>query len=232
MIEVGDRVLPLKIRPHKRARRITLRIDPGGQGLSLTVPPRLPETEIDEFLEKYHGWILTKLAKFPTETGLVDGGTITIRGIDHRIERTGKIRGVTEIVSHQEEPILKVSGYPEHLGRRIADFLKKEAKADLEKSAEYHAEKLGRKIKSITMRDTRSRWGSCSSEGKLSFSWRIIMAPPFVLDYLAAHEVAHLVEMNHEPAFWQICENLCPHTKDAKTWLKKHGSLLHAVDFN
>lgn len=230
-IDVDGRTLPLKIKTNKRAKRITLRIDPGGRGLSLTVPVHLPEREISEFLEKYHGWILTKLAKFPKETGLKEGGTITLRGIEHLIERTGKVRGITQASKNGPQHILKVSGDAEHLNRRIADFFKQEARKDLERSTEYHAKILGRKYKSITLRDTRSRWGSCTSEGKLSYSWRIIMAPPFVLDYLTAHEVAHLAEMNHEPQFWQICENLCPHTQEGKKWLKKNGSLLHAIDF-
>lgn len=232
MIDVGDRSLPLKIRPHARAKRITLRIDPGGRGLSLTVPTKFPERDIDEFLEKYHGWILTKLAKFPKNDELNEGGYIKIRGQDHRIERTGKIRGITEAVQINGEFILKVSGDAPHLKRRISDFLKAEARKDLEQSSTYHAGKIGRSFKSISLRDTKSRWGSCSSDGRLSYSWRIVMAPPYVLDYLAAHEVSHLVEMNHEPQFWQLCENLCPHTQDAKKWLKKNGSLLHAINFN
>lgn len=231
-LDVGGRTLPLKVKANSRAKRITLRIDPGGRALSLTVPVGLPTREINAFLEKYHGWILTKIAKFPIQDGLQEGGNITLRGVEHVIERTGKIRGMTSAIQQGDDHILRVSGDVEHLKRRIADFFKQEARKDLETSTEYHAQKLGRKFKSITLRDTRSRWGSCSSDGKLSYSWRIIMAPPFVLDYLTAHEVAHLVEMNHEPQFWAVCENLCPHTKEAKSWLKKNGSLLHAVDFN
>lgn len=230
-LAVGDRLLPLKIKSNKRAKRITLRIDPGGRGLSLTVPPHLDEGEISEFLDKYHGWILTKLAKFPKDSGLREGHTIPIRGIDHVIARTGEIRGVTEAISEGDQHILHVSGGEEHLSRRIADYLKKQARDDLEKFTNYHAEQLGKRYKSITLRDTRSRWGSCSSDGRLSYSWRIIMAPSYVLDYLTAHEVAHLVEMNHEPQFWQLCESLCPHMQEGKKWLKKNGSLLHAVDF-
>lgn len=231
IIDVGDRSIPLKIRPHKRSTRITLRIDPGGRALSLTVPPHISTSEIDAFLVKYHGWLLTKLAKFPQNSGLEEGATIPIRGIDHRIERTGKMRGLTEALRVHDEDILRVSGDLPHLKQRIMLFLKSEAKIDIEAAAQYHSGKLGRSYRSISLRDTKSRWGSCSSDGKLSFSWRVIMAPPFVLDYLVAHEVAHLVEMNHGPQFWQTCENLCPHMDDGKKWLKKHGSLLHAIDF-
>ena len=83
----------------------------------------------------------------------------------------------------------------------------------------------------MTFKDTRSRWGSCTSDGRLAFSWRIVMAPPYVIDYLAAHEVAHLAEMNHGPRFWTACRRLCPRTDEAKAWLKRHGTMLHAIDF-
>ncbi len=128
--------------------------------------------------------------------------------------------------------MLRVSGMPEHVGRRIAAFLKKEARADLKRLAATHAATIRAPIRSISMKDTRSRWGSCSSEGNLSFSWRIVMAPPSVIDYLAAHEVAHLKEMNHGPRFWALCKKLCPGMEEAKSWLKRHGSQLHAIDFD
>ena len=120
---------------------------------------------------------------------------------------------------------------PDHVGRRVATFLKKEARTDLERLVKLHAGTIGAKVSSITMKDTRSRWGSCSSQGNLSFSWRILMAPPMVIDYLAAHEVAHLQEMNHGPRFWALCKRLCPHMEEAKAWLKRYGSQLHAIDF-
>ncbi len=121
-----------------------------------------------------------------------------------------------------------VSNMDYHFGR-VVDFLKKQARDDLLRAVGRHAAALGVQAKSITLRDTTSRWGSCSSSGALSFSWRIILAPPEVLDYLAAHEVAHLREMNHSPRFWKLVEETCPHTKTSKAWLKAHGSTLHAI---
>ena len=103
-------------------------------------------------------------------------------------------------------PCCGVSGMPEHLGRRIVDFLKKEARRDLESRVALHATRVGRRVTSMTLKDTRSRWGSCSHAGALSFSWRIVMAPPDIIDYLAAHECAHLKEMNHGPNFWALCD--------------------------
>jgi predicted metal-dependent hydrolase len=115
------------------------------------------------------------------------------------------------------------------LPRRVLDFLKKQAREDLSNAIDFHAERLGVKPKSISIRDSKTRWGSCSSNGTLSFSWRIILAPSDILDYLAAHEVAHLREMNHSPRFWKLVEDTCPHTKQSRAWLKAHGAILHAL---
>jgi predicted metal-dependent hydrolase len=231
-LDVAGRLMPLTIKQHDRATRITLRIEPGGRALKMTVPRGLAQREVNAFLDRHQGWLLTKLAKFSEDTGLGDGSEILFRGIRHRIQHTGSLRGLTEAATIDGRHVLKVSGMPEHLGRRIATFLKKEARADLERLAYFHARSIKTPIKSISMKDTRSRWGSCSSEGNLSFSWRIVMAPPSVIDYLAAHEVAHLKEMNHGPRFWALCEKLCPGMDEAKSWLKRHGSLLHAIDFD
>ena len=230
-LDVAGRLMPLTIKQHDRATRITLRIEPGGRALKMTVPRGLAQREVNAFLDRHQGWLMTKLARFSQEAGLRAGGEILFRGIRHRIEHTGSLRGVTEALTTDGRHVLKVSGMPEHLGRRIATFLKKEARADLERLARFHARSINASIRSISMKDTRSRWGSCSSEGNLSFSWRIVMAPPSVIDYLAAHEVAHLKEMNHGPHFWALCEKLCPNMEEAKRWLKRHGSLLHAIDF-
>jgi predicted metal-dependent hydrolase len=228
---VDGRPVPLTIRQNPRATRMTLRIEPGGRALKMTVPSKLPDREVTDFLARHQGWLASRLARFSGESTLEEGGMIFLRGVAHRIERTGRLRGITESVIVEDEPVLRVSGAPEHLGRRIADFLKKEARHDLERLAPGHAVHVGRRIKSLTLRDTRSRWGSCAVDGALNFSWRIVMAPPYVIDYLAAHEVAHLREMNHGPDFWTLCETLCPRTKDARHWLKRNGTLLHAIDF-
>jgi predicted metal-dependent hydrolase len=230
-IDVGGRSVPLTIRADKRATRMTLRIDPGGQALKLTVPHGLRERQISDFLTRHQGWLMTKLARFPTDTTVSEGRYVPIRGIAHRVERTGKIRGLTEALVIEGEAVLRVGGAEDHLGRRIRDFLRQEAKKDLEHLARNHAAQIGRKVNSISLKDTKSRWGSCSHDGNLAFSWRIAMAPPYVIDYLAAHEVAHLAEMNHSSAFWALCERLCPQMLEAKHWLKRNGAMLHVHDF-
>jgi len=231
-VHVGDRILPLTVRENGRATRITLRIEPGGRALKLTVPAGLKRADVDAFLDRHQGWLLTKLAKFPASGELRPGSIISIRGTPHRIVHTGTLRGVTETTVVDGERVLRVGGLEDHLGRRISAFLKKEARLDLEPLVARHAAQIGKPVRSLTMKDTRSRWGSCSWDGNLSFSWRIVMAPPSVIDYLAAHEVAHLKEMNHGPKFWALCRDLCPGTEAAQKWLKQHGSQLHAIDFS
>ncbi|MEM9104062.1 MAG: SprT family zinc-dependent metalloprotease [Pseudomonadota bacterium] len=230
-VAVAGRRMPLTIREHERATRMTLRIEPGGRALRMSVPVGISEREIDGFLHRHHGWLTSRLSAMPKPTALEEGAMIPIIGIPHRIERTGKLRGITTVRKIEGEFVLQVGGAPEHLGRRIADYLKKRAREELEPAVDRHAEALGKTASGLKVRDTKSRWGSCTSDGRLSFSWRIAMAPDFVLDYLAAHEVAHLQEMNHSPKFWALCKRLCPETDRAKKWLKKNGSSLHAYDF-
>jgi predicted metal-dependent hydrolase len=125
--------------------------------------------------------------------------------------------------------MIMVAGAAAHLRRRVIDFLKREARRDLEPRVLHYARALGVAVTAIRLRDQTSRWGSCTVTGHLSFSWRLIMAPPFVLDYLAAHEVSHLIEMNHSRRFWRLCEWLCPQTRQARAWLNAEGAKLHAV---
>ena len=120
-----------------------------------------------------------------------------------------------------------MAGDADFTERRVHDYLKREARKDLHKSSLEYAEELGVRVKRVSIRDQSSRWGSCTSAGSLSFSWRLILAPPYVLDYLAAHEVAHLVEMNHSPRFWRVVARVCPSVERAKNWLDTYGNDLH-----
>lgn len=230
-VKVNGRVLPLAVRENARATRITLRIEPGGHALRLTVPTGLPHHEVDAFMARHHVWLMTRLAKLPRDATVAADAKVPVLGVDHRIELTGKLRGLAESVVVDGEAVLKISGAPEHVARKVSEHLKREARRMLDPLVRGHAATVNRKVRAIAYKDTKSRWGSCSSDGNLSFSWRIAMAPPFVIDYLAAHEVAHLVEMNHGPDFWALCHKLCPRTDEAKRWLKRHGSHLQALKF-
>jgi predicted metal-dependent hydrolase len=153
---------------------------------------------------------------------------VPLRGVPHRIVHRRFIRGtVWTEADAAGEPLICVAGDVPHIDRRIADFLRREARRDLDGASRRFANELGVEIKRVAVRDQASRWGSCSTTGVLSFSWRLILAPDFVLSYLAAHEVAHLVEMNHSARFWRIVQKLCPDHARAKVWLDVHGADLH-----
>jgi predicted metal-dependent hydrolase len=151
-----------------------------------------------------------------------------VRGVSHKIVHRRAARGTVWCESDaQGQQLLCVAGEAPHVDRRIGDFLKREARRELEAASRRYAAMLGVRIKRIAVRDQSSRWGSCSNTGALSFSWRLILAPPFVLDYLAAHEVAHLVELNHSPRFWRLVTRIYPNPDRAKVWLDVHGADLH-----
>ncbi len=228
---VAGRTLPLRIVENDRARRLTLRIDAGGQGLRITVPPGLRRGEVEKFLHRHQGWLEQRLAKVPDRPQVRPGIKLPLYGVPHMIVHEPGKRGTVSVGSDENGPTLVIHGERVHLPRRLTDYLKREAKREIEALVEKHTAKVGRKAKAVRFKDTSSRWGSCTSDGNLSFSWRIMMAPRPVINYLVAHEVAHLKEMNHGPKFWKLCEELCPDTKRCKAWLKKNGSALQAIQF-
>jgi predicted metal-dependent hydrolase len=230
MIEVrhAGQTYRVALRRRTGARRITLRVSTATGDVTLTLPPRTDVTQARAFAEAHGGWIATRLAKRPEQVVFAHGVSVPLRGVPHRIVHWSTIRGVTQAQSDRDgQPIIAVAGEPAHLARRVQDFLRREALKDLEQAVQRHCTALGIPARRITVRDTVSRWGSCSSRGHLNFSWRLILAPAFVLDYLAAHEVAHLKEMNHSPRFWSLLKRLCPRTDEAETWLNRNGTSLH-----
>lgn len=228
---VAGRTLPLRIVENERARRLTLRIDAGGQGLRITVPPGLRRGEVENFLARHQGWLETRLAKVPDRPQVRPGIKIPLRGVPHLIVHEPGRRGTVVLADGETGPVMIVHGERLHLPRRVADFLKREAKREIEAMVAKHTQAVGRRAKAIRYKDTSSRWGSCTADGNLSFSWRIMMAPHPVINYLVAHEVAHLKEMNHGPKFWKLCTELCPDTDRCKAWLKKNGGALQAIRF-
>ncbi|TYR31488.1 M48 family metallopeptidase [Mesorhizobium microcysteis] len=229
---VADRELPLRIVENDRAKRLTLRIDAGGKGLRITIPPGLARGEVERFLDRHQGWLETKLAKVPDRPQVRPGIRLPLRGVPHLIVHEPGRRGTVTQGEEEGVPALLVHGERRHLPRRLADFLKREAKRDIDALVAKHTASVGRPAKAIRFKDTSSRWGSCTADGSLSFSWRIMMAPPTVIDYLVAHEVAHLREMNHGPKFWALCRELCPRTEEARAWLKRNGNALQAIQFD
>jgi predicted metal-dependent hydrolase len=229
--EVGGRTLPMRIIENARAKRLTLRIDTGGKGLRVTVPSGIAMRDIDEFILRHQGWLEARLVKYPDRPKLRPGVKLPLRGVNHALIHEAGARGAVEQGMDEDGAYLMVHGDLRHFGRRLTDFLKREAKRDIEPMALTLAERTSRKVKSVKFKDTSSRWGSCSSDGNLSFSWRIMMAPKPVIAYLVAHEVAHLTEMNHGPKFWKLTRELCPDMERAKAWLKRNGAALQSIEF-
>jgi predicted metal-dependent hydrolase len=218
----------VRLRRHRQARRYTLRIVAATHEVILTLPPRGSLKEARAFAQKHGGWIAARLGRLPEAVRFADGVIVPLGGVPHRIAHRRGMRGTvwTETAASGER-LLCVAGEAPHIDRRIGDFLRREAKRRLEAASLRFAAELDARIRRISVRDQASRWGSCSTTGVLSYSWRLILAPEFVLNYLAAHEVAHLVEMNHSARFWRIVLRLCPDHEQAKAWLDAHGSDLH-----
>ncbi|PNG26899.1 M48 family metallopeptidase [Methylocella silvestris] len=211
------------------ARRFTLRVRTGARDVVLTVPARASLKDARAFAERHAPWVGARLRRLPEAIPFEPGSLIPLRGVWHRIVLQPPPRGAGAVAAAApakagEEPLLLVGGEGAFAARRVRDFLIKEARRDLEACVVRHAARLDVKVRRITLRDTTSRWGSCSSAGALNFSWRLILPPPFVLDYLAAHEVAHLVHMNHSDAFWAVVERIYPEAAAAEAWLRRNGS--------
>jgi len=210
------------------ARRYTLRVCSGSGAIVMTLPAKADLRTASDFAARHTGWIAARLARLPEMIAMEPGATVPFRGVPHRIEHRPGMRGAVRVETGADgAPVIAVSGLPEHARRRVSDFLKREAGKDLAAAVSRHAAALGVVVSGITLRDTRSRWGSCTSAGRLNFSWRLIMAPPFVLDYLAAHEATHRREMNHSNRFWRLLKEICPATDEAEAWLDRNGPGLH-----
>jgi predicted metal-dependent hydrolase len=226
---VFDRsVYLVQLRRHRQARRYTLRIQATTREVILTLPPRGTLREAGEFAKQHGGWIAARLGRLPESVPFADGIVVPLRGEPHRIVHRPGLRGtVWAEVAPSGERLLCVAGGAPHIDRRVGDFLRREAKRDLEAASRVFAAALGVGLKRVSVRDQSSRWGSCSTTGMLSFSWRLILAPRSVLTYIAAHEVAHLIEMNHSRRFWGLVQKICPDHEAAKAWLDAHGADLH-----
>ena len=228
VISCANENFEVTVRRHPRARRYTLRVRERDRIVVLTIPLRGSLKQARDFAERNAGWIAARVKRIPQSVPFADGATIPLRGIDHHIAHRPRARGTVWTEAHDGGAAhLCVAGGAQHIARRVRDFLKREAKRDLTEATKRHAAALEVAIERIGVRDTASRWGSCSSDGALSYSWRLILAPPFVLDYLAAHEVAHCRELNHSARFWRVVDQLTPERRRAEAWLKAHGNSLH-----
>ena len=221
VLQIGQPPIDISVRRRKNARRLTLRL--GADGVFLTMPMRTPMAEAKAFAIKQEPWLRDKLAKRPRPHSVQDTGLLPIFGHPRKIiQGTGR-------VCRLEDDMLHVPGPPERRTAKIKAFLKETARAKLTAASDHYSTKIGLPYSKITLRDTRSRWGSCTTDGRLMYSWRLVMAPFEVLDYVAAHEVAHLAEMNHSAQYWAIVARICPDYHAHRAWLRQNGAGLHQI---
>lgn len=228
---MGQHILPgnppieVTLRRSGRARRISLRVSGLDGRVTLTLPPRVPEREGLDFVREKRDWLHRQLSAQQADCRVALGAELMIEGRARNLV-AGKGRRIL-----LEEAQLLVPGRADSVGASVQAWLKARARDRLAAASDHYAQRIGRRYTRLTLRDTRSRWGSCSSSGGLMYSWRLIMAPPEVLDYVAAHEVAHLAEMNHSPAFWNVVRGLVPDYEAPRTWLRRNGAALHRYRF-
>lgn len=235
-IKVQGLSRPIEVRRHPAARRLTLRVSQTRRAVILTVPTTCGRQEAGRFVTRNLAWLRSRLADLPPGVPFEEGALVPLRGVEHvvRFREPQRGGGVVRALEGDERiadglPVLEVAGLGRSGARRLRDWLQAEARRDVSRAVGFHARNLGLQPRRITVRDQTTRWGSCSSGGALSFSWRLILAPRFVLSYVAAHEVAHLQEMNHGPRFWALVRMTMPRLDEAQAWLREHGARLHSI---
>lgn len=223
----GEPPLEVVLRPSPQGRRLSLRVSRLDGRVTLSLPARASRAMALDFLREKEPWLRRALADLPTAVTVRPGVILPVEGqmLELRPERRHDVeRRGGELLVPESRPALT--------GNRVAAWLRLLAGARLAAASERYAATLGLGYSAIALRDTRSRWGSCTAQGRLMFSWRLAMAPPAVLDYVAAHEVAHLAEMNHSPAYWAVVARLVPEYARHRAWLRSEGSALHRYRFD
>ena len=223
VINIKGKNIPLRLRRDARAKRMILRIDNKLEGAVVTLPLWTSEREALLMVQEKSDWVLTKLDTIPPKIAFESGAIIPLLGEYYNIFHDPNQREVVIKSRHE----IRLGGRKEHLSRRLGDWLRKEAKIIIQPKAIEMAEKFNWKIGRISVRDTKSRWGSCAPSGNLSFCWRLIFAPEWVLNYVIAHEVSHLLHMNHGLEFWQTVANFNVRGDEARVWLSKNAEHLH-----
>lgn len=219
---IGGNVCALRINRSAQAKRMKLQVK-ATREVVLVLPKRVALKRGLAFAAGEYAWICEQVGRLEKPVPLVPGNYLPILGEEHQIVHVPKARGYV----WQEEGKLFVTGGEEHVSRRVTDWSKKEIKKIITVKTEKYAQELQVDFRRISIRDQKSRWGSCSSDGNLNFSWRLILMPEEIVDYVVAHEVAHLRHMDHSPQFWNVLQKVCPKMDENKNWLKKHGTSMH-----
>lgn len=221
-LDLGGRSVPMTVRRSQRARRIHLRIDTVDAAVELILPRWAGLAQGLDFARVNRQWLMQRLADLPERTPFADGATLPVQGAALTIRHDRARRGPAERIGE----VLAVGGDHAHLPRRVRDWLKAEARRGFAESACALAQRIGRRPGLIRLTDPRTRWGSCSPDGAIALSWRLVLAPPEVARYVIAHEVAHLAELNHGRRFWQIVAELVGDHAEARAWLRRNGARL------
>lgn len=221
----GDPPVAVTLRRSARARRFSLRVSRIDGKVTLSMPAHARESEALAFAQGHADWIRRTQERNGPRIGVSLGTQVPVQG------RLLTLTPAPVRAARVDGDRLLLPADPERTALRAAAYLRLLARQQLQAASDHYAAQVGRSFRSITLRDTRSRWGSCTSDGRLMYSWRLILAPPQVLDYVAAHEVAHLVELNHSPAYWRVVTGICPDWKRHRDWFKANGSTLHGFRF-
>jgi predicted metal-dependent hydrolase len=224
LLRIDGRAVEVTMRLNPRARRLIVKVHPSTGEVTVVAPSQRALDRALDFARGETLWIARQLARVPKRIALAPGAHIPFLGVERPILMGESGKGP---VWEHEDGSIRVSGRAEHAPRRLLDFLKREARKILETRSIDYAGRIGVRPRRISVRDTASRWGSCSVNKSISYSWRLIFAPAFVLDYVVAHEVAHLREMNHGPRFWRLVRSLVYDIDTPQAWLKKNGVALH-----
>lgn len=226
-VDVGDKPLLIQIKRHHRARHVSLRMDVAAGRPVLVLPRQAPLNEGLAFANTKRQWLEKNLEALPPKVPFAHGVIIPILGVDHIVSHVpwwrGTVRRGTDLLG---DAILEVGGKSQHLSRRLGDWLREEARREITPLAMGKAQKVGRRPKRIAIRDTHSCWGSCSPQGALSFCWRLVLAPAWVLDYVVAHEVAHMVHLDHSHDFWRQVNEITSDMEAAYKWIYNNGPSL------
>ncbi|MEQ1930257.1 MAG: SprT family zinc-dependent metalloprotease [Parvularculaceae bacterium] len=226
-IDLGDRQVAVIVRVNRKARRLIVRVDALAGVVLVTSPSKRALPEALRFAQTKADWIRRQFDHGETPRPFGPGALCPYRGVFHKVMLEGSSRTPVRRIE-EPEPLLLVGGDAAHVNRRLSDWLKHEARREIAARVEIHAATLGRRVVRISVRDQASRWGSCSGRGALSFSWRLILAPPDMLDSVAAHECAHLVHLDHSPAFWRTVASLGVDIDGSRAWFRRHGDSLRA----
>ena len=228
-LRIGGRSVPVKVRLNPRARRLIVKVHPSTGEVAVIAPSERSVHKALDFARQEGDWIADHLSRVPRPVYLEPGDTVLFKGSLYVLRLSPDSRGTVWVDNEATRPTIRVSGRREHAPRRVEDWLKKQARTQILRRVNALTTDLGVKAGRITVRDAASRWGSCSTTGAISLSWRLIMAPNYVLNYVVAHEIAHLKEMNHGTRFWRLVDRLVGEDEAtaAQAWLRENGTELH-----